>query len=310
LYSLAEAVANPIQPALTILLISYRQVTIDFMAISAANPPAAHDQGALHMTDRFSTESLRRALGARPFKFFERVESTQDIAREWALSDPALPNGAVVIAEEQTAGRGRGGRAWQSPPGTSLACSIVLRPHVVPERLPRLTIAGGLAVAQTLAPLLPEGALALKWPNDVLVNGRKICGILTEATWIGDQLGPVILGIGLNVRADFAGTELEGVATSLEPELGRPVDRHVLLANLLGHVYRQAARAGEPALIDDWRRWLGTLGRRVTVFPQVGDSEAYQGIAEDVDDSGALFVRLDTGERRRIVAADVGLAEA
>ena len=161
-----------------------------------------------------------------------------------------------------------------------------------------------------LAPLLPEGALALKWPNDVLVNGRKICGILTEATWIGDQLGPVILGIGLNVRADFAGTELEGVATSLEPELERPVDRHVLLANLLGHVFRQAARAGEPALIDDWRRWLGTLGRRVTVFPQVGDSEAYQGIAEDVDDSGALFVRLDTGERRRIVAADVGLAEA
>lgn len=262
------------------------------------------------MTDRFSTESLRRALGARPFRFYERVESTQDVAREWALSDPALPNGAVVIAEEQIAGRGRGGRAWIAPPGSSLMCSVVLHPHVVPERLPRLTIAGGLAVARTLAPLLPEGALALKWPNDVLVNGRKLCGILTEATWTGDQLGPVILGIGLNVRVDFAGTELAGVATSLEAELGRPVDRHALLANLLGHMYRQAARIHEPALIDEWRRWLRTLGRRVTVYPQAEGAEPYSATAEDVDDTGALFVRLDTGEQRRIVAADVGLAEA
>jgi BirA family transcriptional regulator, biotin operon repressor / biotin---[acetyl-CoA-carboxylase] ligase len=261
------------------------------------------------MTDRFSTESLRRALGARPFKFYERVESTQDIAREWALSDPALPNGTVVIAEEQTAGRGRGGRAWISPPGSSLMCSIVLRPRVAPERLPRLIIAGGLAVTQTVGPLLPEGALALKWPNDVLVKGRKLCGILTEATWTGNQLGPVILGIGLNVRVDFAGTALEGVATSLEAELGRAVDRHVLLATLLGHVTRQAARVDEPALLDEWRRSLGTLGRRVAVFPQVGDVEAYHATAVDVDDTGALIVRLDTGEQRRVVAADVGLAE-
>mgnify|MGYP003940803489 FL=1 len=261
------------------------------------------------MTDRFSTESLRRALGARPFKFYERVESTQDIAREWALADPNLPNGAVVIAEEQTAGRGRQGRRWVSPPGSSVMCSVVLRPHIAPERLPRLTIAGGLAVVQTLLPILPPDAIALKWPNDVLVNGRKVCGILTEATWTGDQLGAVILGIGLNVRVNFAGTELEGIAGSLEPELGRPVDRHALLANLLGHVYRQATRVHDPALIDDWRRWLRTLGRRVTVFPQAEESEAYPATAEDVDDTGALIVRLDTGERRRIVAADVGLAE-
>jgi BirA family biotin operon repressor/biotin-[acetyl-CoA-carboxylase] ligase len=262
------------------------------------------------MTDHFTPASLRAALGTRPFRFHEQVESTQDIAREWARHDPPAPSGAVVIAEEQSAGRGRQGRVWLSPPESGIMCSIVLRPHIAPERLPRVTMAGGIAVAETLDAFLP-GGVALKWPNDVLIEGRKVSGILTEATWIGDRLGAVILGIGINIRVDFEGTDLAGSATSLETELGRRVDRHVVLANLLGHVYTWMERIGEPALVNTWKHWLGTLGKRVTVYvnPRAEHSDSFEGIAEAVEDDGALLVRLESGEVRRIVAADVGLAE-
>ncbi len=262
------------------------------------------------MDDHFTGQNLRAALGERPFRFYEQVDSTQDVAREWALSDPDLPGGAVVIAEDQTAGRGRQGRAWIAPPGSSIMCSVVLRPHIVPEHLPRVTMVGGVAVDDTLASLLP-GRVAIKWPNDLLVGGKKICGILSEATWIGERLVAVILGIGINVRVDFSGTELAGVATSIEAELGRAIDRRVMLANLLGHVYTWAERINEPALFETWRSRLGTLGKRVTVYtePDKRHSPSYTGVAESVDNDGALIVRLDSGEQRRVRAADVGLAE-
>ena len=176
------------------------------------------------MPDLFTYESLRQALGQQPFRFYEHVTSTQDLARDWALADPDLPAGALVIAEEQTAGRGRQRRKWHTPPGQALALSMILRPTLVPEQLPRVTMLGGVAVAATLSPLLGD-ALALKWPNDVLIHGRKVCGILSEAIWEGDRLGPVVIGIGLNVRVDFSRTDLAGQATSLETELGHPVSR-------------------------------------------------------------------------------------
>lgn len=260
------------------------------------------------MTDWFSYDSLRQALGQHPFRFYERAASTQDLARDWALAEPDLPPGALVIAEEQTAGRGRQGRAWQTPPGAALALSMILQPHLAPEQLPRVTMLGGVAVAATLSPLLGD-AVALKWPNDVLIRGRKVCGILSEATWDGDRMGPVVIGIGLNVRVPFEGTNLASYATSLETELGEPVNRHALLANLVGHLLHWSRRIHDPALIQVWRGWLKTLGRRVTVYPQLDGSAPFEAVAETVDDNGALWVRLDSGEQRRIIAADVGLAE-
>jgi len=261
------------------------------------------------MTSRFTYESLRSALGQHPFRFYERVTSTQDLAREWALSDPDLPAGALVIAEEQTAGRGRQGRVWRTPPGTAIAFSMILRPHLTPEQLPRVTMLGGVAVAATLGPLLGD-ALALKWPNDVLIRGKKVSGILSEAVWEGDRLGPVVIGIGINVRVDFSGTDLANVATSVETELGQRVSRHTILANLVGHLRDWSHRLHDPALVELWRASLKTLGRRVTVYPQLDGSAAYEAFAEDVDDNGALIVRLDSGEQRRILAADVGLKES
>jgi BirA family biotin operon repressor/biotin-[acetyl-CoA-carboxylase] ligase len=260
------------------------------------------------MDDHFTHDSLRAALGTRPFRFYDQVGSTQDLAHEWALSEPPAPEGAVVVAEEQTAGRGRQGRTWYSPPASSIMCSIILRPHLMPEQLQRLTMAIGIAVAETLSPFLPD-AVTLKWPNDVLVQRKKISGILTEAIWIDNRPVAVIVGIGINIRTNFAGTEMANHATSLEAELGRSVDRHVILANLLGHMYTWYERVDDPTLVETWRERLGTLGKRVTIYPQPDRSSAFQGVAESVDENGALFVRLDSGELRRVLAADVGLWE-
>ena len=259
------------------------------------------------MVDTFSENSLQSALGARPFRFYDVVQSTQDLAREWAVAEPELASGAVVIADHQEGGRGRQGRAWLSEPGSSVMCSVVLRPQLAPDLLPHLTIAGGLAVAETLARWLPQG-VAIKWPNDVLVHGRKISGVLAEATWLGDDLAAMVLGIGINIRNDFANTPLAGQATSLEIELGQPVARHDVLAHLLASVDHWAAQVGTASLLAAWRNWLGTLGKRVTVYVQA-TPESFSGIAESVDERGALCVRLDSGELRCVLAADVGLRE-
>lgn len=258
--------------------------------------------------DRFTVESLRQALGERPFQFVESAGSTMDLARNWALGDPALPGGAVVVAEEQTAGRGRQGRVWVSPPGVSILCSVILRPQVMPVQIPRLVMVGGVAVAETLSAYVPEG-LRLKWPNDVLIKRRKVCGILSEASWIGDQLGSVIIGIGINIRVDLTAADLTDRATNVETEAGRAVDRRVILADLLRRVDIWTGRVREPSLVETWRGWLGTLGRRVTIYPKVGGGGEYPAIAESVDENGALIVRLDSGETRQVIAEEVGLWE-
>jgi BirA family biotin operon repressor/biotin-[acetyl-CoA-carboxylase] ligase len=270
----------------------------------------------ISMSELFTLDSLRQTLGGRPFRFYEQIGSTQDAAYEWALSDPDLPGGqpgqrvAVVITEEQITGRGRQGRRWHSPPRSSIMISAILKPKLVPEQLPRVVMLGALAVADTLRPLVGDD-LALKWPNDVLIEGKKVCGILAEATWVGETLAAVILGIGLNIRTDFAGIELIASATSVEAALGRPVNRLDLLQTLLARIDHWAGVIDLPVLIDTWRANLNTLGKPVRVYtePHKEQSPFYSGIAEAVDDNGALLVRLESGELRRVLAADVGLSE-
>jgi BirA family biotin operon repressor/biotin-[acetyl-CoA-carboxylase] ligase len=268
------------------------------------------------MPDVFTLDTLRQTLGERPFRFFEQIGSTQDAAREWAQADPGLPGDrpgqrvAVVIAEEQTAGRGRQGRRWHAQPHSSIMFSAILKPRLVPEQLPRVTMLGALAVADSLRPLVGDD-LALKWPNDVLIGRKKVCGILAETTWIGETPVAVILGIGLNVRTNFAGIDLITSATSVEAALGRPVDRLDLLSTLLARIDHWGAVIDQPVLIDTWRASLATLGKRVRVYtePHKEQSPFYSGIAEAVDDDGALLVRRASGEIRRVLAADVGLGE-
>ena len=244
-----------------------------------------------------SHDGLRRALQDRPFRFLESVDSTQDVALAW-LRDGA-ESGSVVIADEQRRGRGRQGRVWYTPPGVALALSVILRPTV--KALPQITMLGALAIYDMLQQAGAD-AIAIKWPNDVRLLGRKVSGVLPEVSWQGDRLQGVALGIGVNVRADFTGTELAETAVSIEPALGKSVDRVELIATLLRRVDFWAMRLSTPELFETWKSRLETIGQYVTVG-------GVSGMALSVDRDGALLVRNSDDQVHRVLAGDVALGQ-
>ncbi len=223
-----------------------------------------------------------------------RVDSTQAIA--FALAADGAPDRTVVVAESQAAGRGRRGRTWHDEPGASLLVSVVLRPRLPAARLPTLSLVAAVAVAEALVAVTGV-APRLKWPNDVLVDGRKIAGILLESRL---PEGTTILGIGINVAQRAFPPELAERATSLRLATGRDVDRETLLAAVLEALDRWRARLeaeGFEPVRARWRALADTLGRPVTV-------DGVSGVAVDVDDDGALLVD-EGGRRRRVVAGEV-----
>lgn len=250
--------------------------------------------------------SLSGALGSRPFRFFPEAESTNDLAREWLIE--GAPSGAVVFCNYQSAGRGRFGRVWNAPPDTALLMSVILRPHLSPNQLGRITMLGAVAVAETLAglPSLPMELIGLKWPNDVQLAGRKVAGILSEGVWHDDQLMGVVLGIGINVRIDFSGSVLQDSATSIERVSGVRIDRSDLAAHLLRRIDHWTSRIADRSLLTAWRGRLTTIGQIVTV-QTVEDGHSLSGTVVDVDDLGALLVKDPEGSVHRIVAGDVTL---
>ena len=258
------------------------------------------------MTDRFSSKALREGLTTR--RFGRRLEyravlgSTQDLARE--LARAGAPEGPVVLAGRQTAGRGRLGRSFISPRG-GLYFTVILRPAL--EHLRPLPVIAALAVARGLEQVA-DLRTALKWPNDVLVGGRKICGILLESEITGQVVNYVLLGIGVNVNADMSAyPEIAAIATSAAAEAGRPVSREVLAAAVLNDLEELylAAQAGQ-RVQDEWRARLDTLGRQVRA---TCGQMVEEGLAEDVDGDGSLILRRPDGSRVTIVAGDVTLRE-
>ena len=241
-------------------------------------------------------EALTRAAGrlgifsGEPLWFAE-VSSTSDVAL--TLAERGAGEGRLVIANVQSAGRGRHGRAWASPAGAGLYLSAVLRP--LPHAVPLLTIAAGLAVAggiEAATGLSPR----LKWPNDIYIGDRKLAGMLAEA---GADF--VILGIGINVLPAAYPPDIAARATSLEGELGRAVDRGLLLAECLVSLaarYEGLQRGEAAAIVDAWRqRAASTLGRTVR-WDAAG--RAREGVAENIDATGALIVRTSSGPVRLI----------
>ena len=247
----------------------------------------------------YTLEGLQAALSPRLVRYLPEVGSTNDIALGWLRQ--GAPEGAVVVADVQSLGRGRLGRRWHAPAGTALTASIVLKP--ARAALGRLTMVGAVAIAETIEGLGATN-VDIKWPNDVRLNGRKVCGILPEAAWEGDVLVGAALGMGLNVRVDFAGSELADRAISLEPALGHRLDRVELLARLLARVDDWQARAGSQDLFEAWKQRLSTIGQTVTV-----SGVSVGGVAEGVDDQGALLVRTESGDVQRVIAGDIQLGE-
>ena len=246
----------------------------------------------------FSAERLQSVLGKRRFKFYEAVGSTNDVALAW-LTEGA-PAGSVVVADEQTRGRGRLGRTWFAPPGTALMFTYLLRPSV--ESVTYVGMMGALAVCEVVESYGVRSC-GIKWPNDVQIEGRKLCGILPEAAWQSDELIGVALGIGLNASVDFLQTPFSDTAISLEAVTGQ-VDRADVLMRLLERLDYWSARMDSQALFEGWRDRLVMLGRHVSIHNAAGEAE---GIAESVDRQGALLVREANGALTRVVAGDIAL---
>jgi len=258
----------------------------------------------------FDGERIREALTTERFGrelvYLPRVGSTNDVAKD--LAAKGGPEGAVVLADEQTAGRGRMGRRWMAPPGSCILCSIVFRPRLPLARVQQLTMLCSLAAADAV-----EGIAGLqvwlKWPNDLIVEPeawRKLAGVLTETGVVKEQVSFAVVGIGINVNVPAEALPgLAPDATSILAETGRWTDRVALLAALLtGAEWRyQALLAGESPH-QEWTARLATLDRPVKVITLGG---VLSGVAESVDESGALLLRTADGELHRFLAGDVTL---
>jgi BirA family biotin operon repressor/biotin-[acetyl-CoA-carboxylase] ligase len=256
----------------------------------------------MHEANPLDLEAFDRQLTTadigRKIDYHESVLSTMDIARELAAA--GAPHGTLVFAEEQTAGRGRRGRSFFSPPRENLYFTLVLRLQLAVHR--RLPIVLPLAVAHALK---AEGVEAqIKWPNDIWINDRKVCGMLIdgELTYNGGLAFP---GIGVNANGDPTDhEELSEIATSLARELGRNVERERVLANVCNEL-EKLLDAPLPELVREYRALSCTLGREVTVSPVSG--EAFTASALSISDDGELMVRRANGLVVAINAADVSV---
>ncbi len=256
--------------------------------------------------DVLSPDSIRSGLATRfvgqTVYYWPAIGSTNDELKR--LADEGAPEGTLAIADEQTAGRGRLGRTWVAPPGSSLLMSLLFRPDwLAPARAQQITMLCALAAADAVAAIAGTQP-SLKWPNDLLLDGKKLAGVLTELSFAGDELAWAVVGVGLNVAVDFAGQpQVAATATSLSMAAGRSVSRLSLLHAYLSGVEARydALRAGQSPH-GEWAARLATSGQAVTVHAPDG---VYQGIAESVDETGALLLRQPSGEVVRMLAGDV-----
>jgi BirA family biotin operon repressor/biotin-[acetyl-CoA-carboxylase] ligase len=252
----------------------------------------------VYRPDRVAPEEIMPHLSTRSFGREIRYEystpSTQVLAHQWAREGAA--EGSLVLAEEQVQGRGRMGRSWHSPPQTGIWMSLILRPPIPMPEAPHLTLLASVGVHHGIqkATGLP---VTIKWPNDLLIKGRKVCGILTELRGEQDRIDYVILGVGINVnvREEHFPPELKDIATSLSIEAGRPVHRATLLAAILKELedaYHLYLREGFAPIREAWEQAAGMLGKTVTArLPH----KMVTGIAERLNDHGALLLRTESG---------------
>jgi BirA family biotin operon repressor/biotin-[acetyl-CoA-carboxylase] ligase len=232
------------------------------------------------------------------------VDSTNTYAME--LAENGAGHGTVVIAENQTNGRGRMGRTWVSPPGGNIYMSVILRPLMRLKDTTLLTIMSGIACCRAIRDITAL-ATEIKWPNDVVISGKKLGGILTELKSKGDRISFAIIGIGINVNVPLEGfpPDVRGMATSIRDETAKDHSTDVIIEGVLNEIDLWTAildeKGGAP-ILDEWRRLTTMLGRTVNVT--LG-RETLTGVAEDLDEQGMLILRLPSGISRKINAGDL-----
>jgi BirA family biotin operon repressor/biotin-[acetyl-CoA-carboxylase] ligase len=259
----------------------------------------------LHADDLFARLGKTKVIG-RDIQVFEQTTSTNDVIEK--LARDGVKEGVVVFAESQTKGRGRLGRKWVSPARKGLWFSVLLRPDLRPQETTQLTVAAATALRRAIhdeTGLSPE----IKWPNDILIRGKKVAGILTELSAEVDRVKHIILGIGVDVNlvAGEFPPELRKTATSLKIETGETITRAELAVAILrelDHDYARVCRGCFAEVADEWEENCTTIGKDATV--QIGDRRI-RGCAESLGDDGALLLRTEHGRLETITGGDVTL---
>jgi BirA family biotin operon repressor/biotin-[acetyl-CoA-carboxylase] ligase len=239
--------------------------------------------------------ALKTKWVGKDLRCYGEVESTNETARSIAST---TQNGTVVLAETQAKGRGRLSRSWSSPPG-GVWMTLILKPEIPLAEAPRINMAVSVALAKAIQSLYGLRA-GIKWPNDLLIEDRKICGILMEVSAEVDRLDYALVGIGINANVDVSVYPTEWLATSLSKELGRDVSRSELIQRILQKIEEAYGRMNSREIYDEWRRLSLTLGRHVRVASAAGE---LVGEAVELAEDGALLLKTEKGVKR-VLAGD------
>lgn len=261
--------------------------------------------------DRIDLAQLKSFLNTKRYgqqvHFYDEVESTQLIAHE--LVRNGAPDGTIVIADTQTAGRGRMQRPWDSAKGKGIWMTVIIRPDILPHQAPQFTLVTAVAVVNTVKAMFKHVTPEIKWPNDILINGLKTTGILTEMVAETDRVQALLIGIGINVnheKDDFP-EALQSIATSLALEVGKPINRVLFVANLLyflEHYSDRYVKHGFGLIKQLWEESSGTIGKQVKATTL---REVIEGEAIGITEHGVLQIRRADGEIVGVYSADIEL---
>lgn len=259
--------------------------------------------GKERMRDNLKNE-LNTGWAGKTCLSFSTLESTNDYGK--LLAKEKRVHGTLILADEQTAGRGRRGRSWQSPKGTSIYMSLCLEPEIMPQQAAGLTLVMALAAAAGIRDI--TGAQPqIKWPNDLVVNKKKVCGILTELCMEQDHY-VVVIGTGINVNTESFPMEIRQTASSLKLEIGKEVSRQLLIEAVLQHFevfYEKYTKTGDLSLLKkSYEAILANKNREVRVLDPKGE---YTGVAEGITKEGNLIVRCEDGSRKTVSSGEVSV---
>ena len=275
------------------------------------------------LKDRLVSEEILKGLDTSfigsNLHLFDELVSTNITAHEMALS--GVPEGTVIIADSQSEGRGRRGRPWFSPPGDNIYTSVILHPPLAPEKAPQLTLLAAVALADTISFFLSEAGQTvsglkakIKWPNDILIGGKKCAGILTEMKADAGEVQYVVLGVGINVNLDpqQLPEEISAIATSLSSATGQDFRRGPIIQTLyrnMENCYKRYLSEGFPFIRERWNNLSAMNGQSVRAASPSNKNSAYEeGLALGINDRGALEMRQKDGRIIEISAGEITLA--
>ncbi|MGN0297583.1 MAG: biotin--[acetyl-CoA-carboxylase] ligase [Lachnospiraceae bacterium] len=259
--------------------------------------------------DLITEEACESVIGTvwagRPYVYYREIDSTNEEAKRLAKREDA--HGLLVSADIQTGGKGRMGRSWKSPLGTNIAMSLILKPNILTQRVSMLTLVAALSVSQAIDEVTGLKS-QIKWPNDIVVNGKKVCGILTEMSADMDQIYYVIVGIGINVNLEEFPEEIVKTATSLKLETGRLISRSEVIAVCLKYMEKNYSKFLEhqsmKLLLEEYQERLVNVGNQVRVL---APGKEYTGISQGIDEWGELLVEDEMGELHHVISGEVSV---